>query len=50
MVEDDVPNGIMGKVGFLVSLGMDLSELRDLAADILQHKKDFEDLIEKLKD
>ena len=50
VAEGSVPNGIMCKVGFLVRLGMDLSEPRDLAVVILQHKKDFEDLIEMLKD
>ena len=38
-----------GKVGFLVSVGLDLSMLQETANLILEHRVAFDDLVEDLK-
>ena len=49
VANEDVPYGIMGKVGFLVSVGLDLSMLQETANLILEHRVAFDDLVEDLK-
>ena len=49
VANEDVPYGIVGKVGFLVSVGLDLSMLQETANLILEHRVAFDDLVEDLK-
>lgn len=49
VANEDVPYGIMGKVGFLVSVGLDLPMLQETANLILEHRVAFDDLVEDLK-